>query len=151
MENTFTITRNSRKLLLAFLESHSVNQLNKIPKGFNNNIFWNIAHIVVTQQRIVYSLSGLPMQINEAMADRYKIGTKPEYDATADEVAELKTLLISTIDKTEEDFKNNIFVHYKEYPTSVGYTLRNAKDGMEFNNYHEGIHLGAILALRKLV
>lgn len=151
MENTFTITRNSRRLLLQFLENYSLDQLNKIPEGFNNNIFWNIAHIVVTQQRVVYSLSGLPMQISEAMADRYKIGTKPERDATAEEVAELKTLLISTIDKTEEDFKNNIFVHYKEYPTSVGYTLRNAKDSMEFNNYHEGIHLGAILALRKLV
>ncbi|MGB5463369.1 MAG: DinB family protein, partial [Aureibaculum sp.] len=30
-------------------------------------------------------------------------------------------------------------------------TLNNIQDAIEFNNFHEGIHLGYILALKKLV
>ena len=150
-ENTFTIVRNSRRLLLAFLEKHSLEELNKIPEGFNNNIIWNIGHIVVTQQRIIYSLSGLPMHISEEMANMYMKGTRPERDVTADEVEEMKKLLFSTIDQIEEDFKNGIFVNYKEYPTSIGYTLTSARESMDFNNYHEGLHLGVIMSIRKFL
>jgi hypothetical protein len=34
---------------------------------------------------------------------------------------------------------------------STGYVLTSAQDAMTFNNFHEGIHLGVILGLRKLV
>jgi hypothetical protein len=29
-------------------------QLNTIPEGYNNNLIWNIAHIIVVQQMLVY-------------------------------------------------------------------------------------------------
>ncbi len=150
-ENTFTIVRNSRRLFSTFLEKYSLEELNKVPEGYNNNIIWNIGHIIVTQQRIVYSLSGLPMTISEEMATMYMKGTKPERDVTADEVKEIKELLFSTIDQTEEDFRKEIFVNYKEYPTSIGYTLTSARESMDFNNYHEGLHLGIIMSLRKFL
>lgn len=151
MQTVFRTTRKSRELLLPFLENYTMAQLNKIPEGFNNNMFWNIAHIIVTQQRIVYSLSGLPMHITESMANTYKIGTRPERDVTEAEAASLKSLLFTTIAKTEEDYKNGIFKTYREYTTEFGYTLTSAEDAIQFNNYHEGIHFGTILALRKLV
>jgi len=34
----------------------SLEQLNKIPEGFNNNLIWNIAHCVVTQQLLCYKV-----------------------------------------------------------------------------------------------
>jgi hypothetical protein len=37
-----------------FLETIGIEHLNKIPDGFNNNIFWNIKHTAVTQQALVY-------------------------------------------------------------------------------------------------
>jgi hypothetical protein len=48
MNQIFETTRTSRKVLLQFLENYTLVQLNKIPEGFNNNLIWNIAHIVVT-------------------------------------------------------------------------------------------------------
>ena len=151
MQTTFKITRKSRELLLPYLENYTLEQLNTIPEGFNNNIFWNIAHVVVTQQRIVYALSGLPMMISEEMARTYMRGTKPERDVTAAEVEELKSLLFSTLNRTEADFRSGVFTRYKEYTTEFGYTLHNIEEAMEFNNYHEGTHLGAIRALIKFV
>ena len=153
MEHAFNITRRSREILLGFLEKHTLEQLNKVPEGFNNNIFWNIAHVVVSQQRIVYALSGVPqeMSVTNEMVASYMKGTRPERNVTAEEVEELKKLLFTTLDKTEADYKNGLFNNYKEYTTEVGYTLHTVEEGMEFNNYHEGLHLGVIMSLRKFV
>ena len=50
----------NRLLLSKFLEKFSLNQLNTVPKVYLNSIFWNVAHIVVTQQLLVYGLSNRP-------------------------------------------------------------------------------------------
>lgn len=153
MKQTFSITRKSREILLKYLENYTLQQLNKIPEGFNNNLYWNIAHIVVSQQRIIYALSGKPeeMVVSEELVKSYMRGTRPLHDATAEEVTELKELLFTTIDKTEADYNNGMFEHYKEYTTEFGYTLHSVEEGMEFNNYHEGLHLGCMLGIRKFV
>ena len=72
MQQIFDITETSRKVLLQFLEKYSVEELNKIPEGFSNNIIWNIGHIIVVQQMLVYKLSSLPMMISEEMIEKFK-------------------------------------------------------------------------------
>ena len=151
MQRTFEITRTSRKIVSQFLDSYPLEQLNKIPDGFKNNLIWNIAHIVVTQQLLVYKFSGLPMMVSDELVQKYMKGTKPELDATQADVEEIKTLLAKTIDQTKEDYDNGIFKNYQEYPTSTGFVLRNVEDAMVFNNFHEGLHIGIMMSLRKFV
>jgi len=151
MQRTFEITRTSRKIVSQFLDSYPLEQLNKIPEGFKNNLIWNIAHIVVTQQLLVYKFSGLPMLVSDELAQKYMKGTKPELDATQADIEEIKSLLSKTIDQTEEDYDNGIFKNYQEYPTSTGFVLRNVEDAMVFNNFHEGLHIGIMMSLRKFV
>ena len=50
-----------------------------------------------------------------------------------------------------EDYEKGIFKNYTEYITSVNVTLSTIEDGIDFNLYHEGIHLGVILQLLKFV
>ncbi len=124
--------------------------MNKIPDGFKNNIIWNIGHIVVTEQLLLYRLSGMPTLVSDEMIEKYKIGTKPEAFVTQEEVDEISELLFSTIKKTQEDYNNNKFENYKEYTVSTtGNTLKNIDDAISFSLFHEGIHLGYILALKK--
>lgn len=151
MNTSLHVTRTSRKMLSQILKGYTLAQLNAIPEGHNNNLIWNIAHIVVVQQMLVYKLSGLPMNISDSLVEKYKKGTKPEQDATQAEVDEIYNLLMETIDQTEIDMNNNSFVSYQEYPTSTGFVLKNAKDAMFFNSFHEGIHIGAILGIRKFI
>ena len=143
------ITIKNREILRSFLDNFSLEQLNKIPKGFANNIIWNIAHTITIQQLFVYKLSGLPTIISEEMIGMYQKGTKPKRDVIQNEVDEIKKLLFSTIEKTEEDYKNGVFKNYNTYTTSTNSALTNVEDAMDFNNFHEGIHLGYILALKK--
>ena len=149
MNWAFEITYKNRKIMASFLDAFSLDELNKIPNGFNNNIFWNIAHLVATQQLLVYGLSGLPMHVSDEFVEKYRKDSKPNSNTSQEEVDEVKDLLFSTLDKTKEDYHNGVFKDYKSYTTSTNSTLTTVEQAMEFNNFHEGIHLGYILAMKK--
>lgn len=151
MEKLLDITLQNRKILYKFLTETPMEQLLKIPEGFNNNIWWNIAHVVVTQQLLIYKLSNLQMRIEDTFVDKFKKGTKPDGMATDEEIKKIANYLISTVQWTKEDFENGLFKEYNEYTTSVNITLTNATAATAFNIFHEGLHLGAILALKKMV
>ena len=151
MNWAFDITLKNRAILKNFIETYTLEELNRIPEGFNNNIIWNIAHTIVVQQSLVYKLSGLPPIISEEMISRFKKGTRPERDLSQSEVDEIKGLLISTVEKTKEDYDNEVFQNFHEYTVMTKNTLTNVLEAIEFNNFHEGVHLGAILALKKFV
>ena len=149
MDWTFDVLLKNRTILKSFIESFSLEELNKIPQGFNNNIIWNIAHLIASQQVLVYKLSGLPTLISDDMIEMFRKGSKPQRDLTQKEVDEIKGLLFSTVEKTKEDYKIGVFKSYQTYTTSTNSTLTNVEDALGFNNFHEGIHLGYILALKK--
>ena len=151
MKETFEITQSSRKLLYQLVQNLTLEQLNTIPPGFNNNIIWNLGHIIVVQQMLVYNLSGLPMQVNPDLVSKYKKGTKPTEDTTESELALLKELLFSTIKQTETDFENGIFKNFMEFTVMTGFVIKNVTDAIAFNYYHEALHTGVIMSLRKLV
>ena len=115
------------------------------------SIYWNIAHVVVTQQLLVYKLSGIPMLVETGLVDAYRKGTKTEHDVTQQEVNHLKTLLFSTIEQTQRDYDLGIFKTYNQYTVSTNSTLTCVEEAIEFNNFHEGIHLGYILAMKNSI
>ena len=151
MQQTLDVTRASRKIVSQILAGYTLEQLNTIPEGYSNNLIWNIAHIIVVQQMLVYKLSGIPMLISDEMVEKYKKGTKPGSIVTQTEVDEIQALLMRTIDQTETDLENKIFINYQEYPTSAGVTLKSASDAMAFNDFHEGLHIGIMMSIRKFV
>jgi uncharacterized damage-inducible protein DinB len=83
-ENTmslqFDLIRKPRLTLLTQIESLSLEQLNTVPAGFNNNIIWNLGHMVAAQCGIWYKRAGLalPDGVTEEFFETYKPGTKPE-------------------------------------------------------------------------
>lgn len=151
MNETFEITASSRRLLSQLIEHLTLAQLNEIPPGFNNNIIWNVGHVIVVQQMLVYNLAGLPMQVDADLILKYKKGTRPSIPATEAEVALLKELLFSTVKQTESDFETGLFKNFTEYIVMTGFVIKNAQDAIAFNYYHEALHTGVIMSLRRLV
>lgn len=151
VQQVFETTMKSRNMILGILQNYTLEQLNKIPAGFNNNLIWNIGHIIVAQQVLVYKLSALPMMIADETVEKYKNGSRPERDITEAELNEIKNLLLDTINKTTADYNNGIFKNYNEYTTSIGFNLKNAEEAMVYNNFHEGLHLGIMMTLRKFI
>ena len=151
MQQNFAITQKSRETLVSFLDNYSVEQLNKIPDGFNNNLFWNLAHIIVVQQMLVYNLSGLPMVISNEMVAKYKRGTKPEENVGQSQIDEIRNLLFDTVKTTQADYANGIFKDYQSFSTMTGFRVDTVEEAINFNNYHEGVHTGVMMAIGKLV
>lgn len=150
MKSTFNVTRVSRQVYDRFFDNYTTEQLNTIPPGFSNNLIWNIGHIVVSQQMLMYMGAGQPPLVSMELIDRYKRGTRPER-ASAEEIAEIRSLLFTLVDRSEEDYNAGIFTTYAERKTELGFTLSTIEDAIEFNNYHEAAHLGIMMSLRKFV
>ena len=151
MEESFKIWETNRHLYLKLLSNYSLEQLNKIPDGFSNNLVWNLGHIIVAQQGLVYRLSGLPVNVSEDMTNTYKNGSKPTRQTTQAEVDELKELLISLMEQTKADYVAGKFKNYTEYTTGTGFHLASTEEAIQFNNYHEALHLGFMMNIRKFI
>ena len=151
MQHQFEVLKQSRDFIYNAVSSCNNKQLNHIPNGFKNNIIWNLGHLVVTQQLLCYKLSGLPCLIPEEMITKYQKGSKPLQPVAENEINEIKKLFLQLPQEFEKDYNNNLFKQYNTYTTSINVTLKNIEDAITFNLYHEGIHLGIILQLLKLV
>ena len=151
MKTQFDILKIGRQIILKTIDGLTLEQLHTIPTGFKNNIAWNIAHLVVTQQLLHYGLADVNFLIPEDLIAKYKKGTLPSETFTQEEFEEIKELFIGLPETLEEDYNAGIFKNYKEYPTSTGFVLNTIEAAIPFNNFHEGLHLGTIMALKKLV
>jgi len=149
MKTQLNLLKATRKNILKAIDGLSLEALNTIPTGFNNNIIWNATHVVVTQQLLIYGLTANKMRIPEEIVSDYKKGSKPAEPVSAAEVAQTIAWLSDSITWFEEDLDLEIFKEFKTYPTSYGYTLTSIEDAVIFNNAHEAMHLGWIGAIKK--
>ncbi|QDH79489.1 DinB family protein [Echinicola soli] len=144
-------TIKTRENFISLVNGMTLDELNEIPKGFNNNIAWNFGHVIVTQQIICYKLSGQEILVPDTLVEKYRKGTKPESPITSKELEELKILALSTLESFKNDLLAGGFTKFNEYTTSFGVTLKSISEAVEFNGIHEGMHLGYAMAQRKAV
>ena len=151
MHFKFDILAQSRKNLLGLLAPLNIDQLNQIPSGFKNNLIWNLGHVIVSHQVLCYKFSGLPFTIPEEYVERFKRGTVPDNPVDQQEVDLLKQLAISTVSRFREDYEMGTFKTYQSYQSLYGVKLQSIEDALVFNITHEGLHLGYIMAMKKLI
>lgn len=151
MKTQIAVLKKSRELVVKAVQNLTLEQIHKIPSGFKNNIAWNVAHLVVTQQLLHYDLSGLNCLVPDELINAYRKGTFPGKEFTQEEFDEIKELLTGLPETFEEDYASGIFVNFKEYQSSTGFVMNSIESAVAFNNFHEGLHLGIIMSLKKLV
>ena len=151
MQKRFDTLLKSRQLTLKIIESLTNEQLNKIPAGFKNNIAWNVAHLMVTQQLLCYKLSGLECLVSEEMITNFQKGSAPTHEVSIEEFEKIKELFLQLPTQLEKDYNTGIFKNYTTYTTSIDVSLNSIDDAIAFNLYHEGIHLGILLQLLKFI
>ena len=83
--------------------------------------------------------------------EKYNKGTAPQGAVTQEEVDTLIALFHSTYDQLLKDYQNGVFQSYEAYTTSTKMELKNVEDAITFSLFHEGIHVGSVLALAKHV
>lgn len=151
MEKHFEILRKTRTFLLTIINELTLEQLNKVPDGFSNNVAWNFGHVIAAQQGVCYKRAGLPMIIDDELFARFKPESKPEAPVEEGELESFKLLLLSTIDDLEADYKSGKFDGYKPWTTRYGVQIDNIEDAISFLSFHDGLHIGYAMALRRAV
>jgi hypothetical protein len=129
----FTQIAQTRKNMVNVLDSLNTEQLNLIPAGFNNNIIWNFAHILSSAQALCYKVSGKPLRFDDPILGEFRKGSKPERAYTAKEIDWFKVVSVNSLSQLEKDYQSGI------------------EDAISFLPLHEGLHLGYMMAQRKLI
>lgn len=151
MNREIEILKQTRSNILAATENLSIEQLIQIPEGYNNNIAWNMGHTLVVQQMLCYTLSSLRYKVPTPMIDMFKKGTEPNMDISETMIEDIRSNLEGSIEVFEKDLSDGIFKTFIPYTTSYGTNLESIDDAITFNNVHEGVHLGYILALKRSI
>lgn len=151
MKESIDIMRGARLFLINLVDGISIEKLNEIPDGFNNNLAWNFGHVIATQQILCYRNAGVKPAIEDEFIDKYKSGTRPEGFIDEKSFGIFKKNLIQTIDKFEEDSTTNIFENYKAFDLKSypGVRLKNINDAAKFASFHDGLHVGYSMALKR--
>ena len=149
MQKQIELIKQTRNRFIQLVEGLSMEQLNEIPAGMNNNIAWNFGHIVAAQQLLCNGLSGVALNVAPEFIANYKKGTKPEGFISQEVVDQFKAYLVSNINDLEKGLEENAFANYQPYTTSFGNTLNNIEDAIRFVATHDALHLGYSMAIRK--
>ena len=153
MQKQIAILKNTRLTILDHIKDLSLEQVTKVPEGFNNNIQWNLVHLLVTQQLLCYKLGNEAIIIDEKLVDQFRKGTIPQEDfkLNTEEFEAIKKEFIDVTDQFDLDLAAGKFGTYTPYMTSMNIELESISTAIAYNNMHEGWHLGSILAMKRLV
>lgn len=143
--------RKTRSYVIDQIKELSLEKINKVPHGFNNNIMWNVGHLVAAQQAICYVKGGLTPSIPEEAYADFKPGTRPDHFFDSDVEDEIKQLILSSLDVLQQDYQENAFKNFIPWTNRYGIALYNIDEAIQYLQFHEGLHVGVILSIRKLV
>lgn len=142
----------TRNLILNITEGMSEEKIFQIPNGFNNNIYWNMGHVSATMALLTYKLSGLAVPFDEQFILSFGKGSSPASWADRSKIptiSELKQILKELPIQVQNDALEDQFADFKPYQTSAGLSLQNIDDALHFVHFHDGLHIGYILAQKR--
>ena len=151
VECTINQILNTRKFILDLVKDLTIGQLNKIPNRFNNNSIWNIAHLTAAQQNLCYVRSGLTVNVADEYVLPFLSGTKPEKYFDELEIESIYNNLLDSLEQFKTDYINGLFLEFEPWDKRYGMKLKTIEDAINFIPFHEGMHIGYIMALKKLV
>ncbi|RIX52155.1 DinB family protein [Paenibacillus nanensis] len=122
-----------------------------VPRGFNNNVLWNLGHILFVHERFSFALINEKMELPNHFAELFAPGTKPENGGTPlPELDEIIFLLSNQMDRIEQSLENRLEEQLeKPYVTSTGLEISTIKECLSFCLYHEGMHFAAIKSIKQ--
>lgn len=153
MEKSLDIIKGARSFITNLIEEFSIDQLNEIPDGFHNNLLWNFGHIISIQQKFCYINSNLPPVVESDLINKYRSGSTPDGITDINEYDKLKDYLFSTIDKVALDKKKGLFQTYNGFglKSYAEVRIENIDDAIKFIAFHDGLHVGYMMALKRVL
>jgi DinB superfamily len=147
----FETQKFSRTRIAELIDGLSVERLNRIPDGLDHNIIWTIGHILASQQFFMYKRTRLPFTIDAELIMKYRSGTKASSDVSKEEIEYLVAQLPKTWIDIQHDYEKGMFKQFDAFTSKRGVPIATIEDAIAFHTFHEGVHLGWIWMIRKLI
>jgi len=144
----------ARNMILKITDGISEEKMFLIPRGYNNNLYWNLGHVSATMALLTYKLSGLSLPLEESFILSFGKGSSPSSWADKSKIptiSELKQILKDLPLQIQKDLHEKEFISFKAYETSAGISLQNINDALEFVFFHDGLHIGYMLAQKRVL
>ena len=149
MTNSLELIDRMRIDLLVKTENLKVEQLNAIPYGFNNNIVWNLGHILVVTDELLYKNSHFSFPVHDFDTSGFKKGTRPEKVINEKDISSIRSALSDTIPQ----FRKLITAYAMASQNKESDLLEKLSNdkSIHFILFHEDMHVSTILRQLKLV
>lgn len=149
-ESLINAARLTRSYMKKRVDGLSKEQLLALPEGAENNILWNVGHIVLTNYRLLYRPSGGTVPVPSTWDGWFLPGTSPaNWGTTPPSADDVLKEFQTQNDRIQSDHEAGLFKTYKPFTLKSGSSLNSVDEALAFNLMHEGIHIGAIIALRR--
>lgn len=130
----------------------TIEQLNKIPGGCNNNIAWQLGHLVVSSEILCYQRTGVQPEKNIPSADKYRNGSRPESFIEQSEIDDLLRRLLKSYNVIIEDYNNGTFKNIIPYAThTFGVEMTTIEEVFSVCSHHDVLHAGQISIMERMV
>lgn len=140
---------------LAALDATTEQQADEMPPGFRNSIRWNLGHILLSQENLLFSFVGennrktLPPEYGEL----FGFNTSPDTwnTLTPPTLKELREKLEAQPQRMKEAFSGRLD-ETGEKPFVLGEhtTFTILGEVLSFANWHEGLHQGTITSIKRV-
>lgn len=147
-EILFNQIESYRSYILGVVENVTGEEAEFVPKGFNNNIRWNLGHIYLDQYLWIQAVTKEKAAIPETFQTWFGYGTSPKnFTSKTPTLEDLKLLLKEQPTKIKETYGERLEEEYP--PTEMG--MNTIEQVLIRTIFHEGMHLQAILDLKKCI
>lgn len=119
------------------------------PEGFNNTIRWQLGHILVSAEAILFDYPGSGSPLSKLYGEFFCSGTSPKYwQRSAPSLKDIKANYLSQ----EKRIKELPPQYWREEVTGPlkKFNVETKSDLFHFLLNHEAIHLGQIQSLKTL-
>ena len=144
--------------LFRMIRQMTLNEMNNVnealadhmPKGFHNNIRWNLGHIYNAAGGLLSTFTGEENKVPESYPALFERGTKPaDWQGDIPSLSELRTRLKEQIDELEFAYEKRLNDALISPCDLGGVQLTTIGELLDFISFHEGLHIGTIKGLKR--
>lgn len=128
-------------------------QADVIPDGYNNSLRWNLGHILVAQEGILYyfgmNQSG---ELSTKIQEAFKTGTSPkDWSDSPLTLLELRESLLEQKERIRKTFSGRLGEPAANVFEFRDKRLKTLGDLFIFTLWHEGLHQGVINGMKRAI
>ncbi|MEA3318614.1 MAG: DinB family protein [Bacillota bacterium] len=142
----------ARNIVLSLAKDVTENTADVVPAGYSNSLRWQLGHIYVAVEGIVFHNANETMNFPEGYGEVFNRGTRPsEWKVTPPTLEEIVSLLSEQVGRVKETFAGRLDEKISQ-PVPIGpLKLETIGDLLSFAAFHESEHIGVIKSLKNAV